>query len=232
MKIDVWSDFVCPFCYIGKRRLEEALESFPHRDEVDVVYRSFELDPNAKKTSDESMAEHLSAKYNVSHEQAEGMCENMRKQAANENLTFDFINMKPSNSFDAHRLLHYAAQEGQMDKMAERLFYAFFTETKDLSDHATLMTLGEEVGLEGAKISAMLKSEEFSKEVRNDESLGSQLGIQGVPFYVFDQKFAVSGAQPLEMFQQALNKAWEENQKFDVIGNEGDSCTTDSCDVN
>ncbi|WP_270182381.1 DsbA family oxidoreductase [Alkalihalobacillus sp. CinArs1] len=231
MKIEIWSDFVCPFCYIGKRRLETALQSFPQRDEVTVAYRSFELDPNAEKATGKGKAELLASKYNVSLEQAEGMCENMRQQAENEGLTFDFKNMKPTNSFDSHRLLQFAAKHDLMEKMAERLFYAYFTETEDISDLDTLCNLAEEVGLDRAEVNDVLSSEEFSKEVRFDESLGSQLGIQGVPFYVFNEKYAVSGAQPPEMFQQALNKAWEEDKQLQVITSEGDACGTDSCDI-
>ncbi|WP_377891514.1 DsbA family protein [Alkalihalobacillus sp. R86527] len=231
MRVEIWSDFVCPFCYIGKRRLENALQTFPHRDQVTITYRNFELDPNAEKSSGKSKAELLASKYNVSLEQAEGMCENMRQQAENEKLTFDFKNMKPTNSFDAHRLLQYAAKQNVMEQMTERLFYAYFTETKDISDHETLCELAEEVGLNTTEVSAMLHSEEYAKEVRYDESLGSQLGIQGVPFYVFDEKFAVSGAQSPEMFQQALNKAWDESKGLEVLSSDGDSCATDSCDI-
>lgn len=231
MRVEIWSDFVCPFCYIGKRRLENALQTFPHRDQITVTYRSFELDPNAEKSPGQSKAELLASKYNVSLEQAEGMCENMRQQAENENLIFDFKNMKPTNSFDAHRLLQYAAKQDLMEKMTERLFYAYFTETKDISDHETLCKLAEEVGLNTTEVRSMLQSDEYAKEVRYDESLGSQMGIQGVPFYVFNEKYAVSGAQPVEMFQQALNKAWEENKEFEIISSDGDSCGPESCDV-
>ncbi|MDQ0484736.1 DsbA family oxidoreductase [Guptibacillus hwajinpoensis] len=231
MQVEVWSDFVCPFCYIGKRRLENALSSFPYRDQVEVIFRSFELDPNAKEADGESMAELLSAKYNVSLEQAKGMCENMRQQAAGEDLTYDFDKMIPTNSFDAHRLVHYATENEKMNEMSERLFYAFFTESKNIGDHETLASLGEELGFDGEDIKRMLSSEEYTKEVRNDESMGSQLGIQGVPFFVFDGKYAVSGAQPSEMFEKALVKAWGDGQTLEVVGEDTNSCTTDSCDM-
>ncbi|TKD68638.1 DsbA family oxidoreductase [Pseudalkalibacillus hwajinpoensis] len=231
MQIEVWSDFVCPFCYIGKRRLENALSTFPQRDQVDVIFKSFELDPNAKETNGESMAELLSAKYNVSLEQAHGMCENMKQQAAGEDLTYDFDKMIPTNSFDAHRLVHYATEHGISNEMSERLFYAFFTESKNIGDHETLASLGEELGLDATDIKRMLGTDEFSKEVRNDEAMGSQLGIQGVPFFVFDGKYAVSGAQPVEMFEQALTKAWGEGNKLEVVGGDAEACTADSCDL-
>ncbi|MGB7999807.1 MAG: DsbA family oxidoreductase [Anaerobacillus sp.] len=231
MRIEVWSDFVCPFCYIGKRRLESALQTFPQRGQVEVVFKSFELDPNAKESTGESMAELLAAKYNVSIEQAQGMCENMRQQATGENLTYDFDKMIPTNSFDAHRLVHYAKKHGKSNEMSERLFYAFFTEAKDIGDHKTLAALGEELGLDPKDIKRMLGTEEFTKEVRSDEAMGSQLGIQGVPFFVFDGKFAVSGAQPVEMFEQALVKTWEEGNNFEVVGGDAEACSADSCDL-
>nr|WP_286170752.1 DsbA family oxidoreductase [Bacillus sp. NTK071] len=176
------------------------------------------------------MAELLSAKYNVSLEQAHGMCENMRQQAAGEDLTYDFDKMIPTNSFDAHRLVHYAKEIGKSNEMSERIFYAFFTESRNIGDHETLASLGDELGLDGTDIKRMLGTDEFSKEVRNDEAMGSQLGIQGVPFFVFDGKYAVSGAQPVEMFEQALAKAWGEGNKLEVVGGDADSCTADSCD--
>ena len=230
MRIEVWSDFVCPFCYIGKRRLESALQTFPQRDQVEVVFKSFELDPNAKESNGESMAELLAAKYNVSLEQAQGMCENMRQQAAGENLTYDFDQMIPTNSFDAHRLVHYAGAYGKSNEMSERLFYAFFTESKNIGDHETLSSLGEAIGLDAKDIKRMLGTEEFTKEVRNDEAMGSQLGIQGVPFFVFDGKYAVSGAQPVEMFEQAIEKAWGEGNNLEVVGGNAEACSADSCD--
>ncbi|WP_226659676.1 DsbA family oxidoreductase [Pseudalkalibacillus hwajinpoensis] len=231
MQIEVWSDFVCPFCYIGKRRLEHALSTFPHRDQVDVIFKSFELDPNAKESNGESMAELLAAKYQVSLEQAQGMCENMRQQAAGENLTYDFDKMIPTNSFDAHRLVHYAKEYGKGNEMSERLFYAFFTESKNIGDHETLALLGEDLGLKAIDIRQFLRTDEFTSQVRQDEAMGSQLGIQGVPFFVFDGKYAVSGAQPVEMFEQALTKAWEEGNKLEVMSGEAAACTADSCDI-
>ncbi len=231
MKIEVWSDFVCPFCYIGKRRLESAISTFPQHDQVEVVFKSFELDPNAKESNGESMAELLAAKYNVSLEQAQGMCENMRQQAAGENLTYDFEKMIPTNSFDAHRLVHYATGHDKSNEMSERLFYAFFTESRNIGDHATLASLGEEVGLDATDIKRMLETDEFTKEVRADEAMGSQLGIQGVPFFVFDGKYAVSGAQPVEMFEQALTKAWGEGKKLEVVGDDAEVCSAESCDI-
>lgn len=231
MQIEVWSDFVCPFCYIGKRRLEHALSTFPQGDQVEVVFKSFELDPNAKESKGESMAELLAAKYQVSLEQAQGMCENMRQQAAGENLTYDFDKMVPTNSFDAHRLVHYAKGYGKGNEMSERLFYAFFTESKNIGNHETLALLGEELGLTATDIRKMLRTDEFTSQVRQDEAMGSQLGIQGVPFFVFDGKYAVSGAQPVEMFEQALTKAWGEGNKLEVMSGDAEACTADGCDI-
>ncbi|KUP08083.1 DSBA oxidoreductase [Bacillus coahuilensis m2-6] len=231
MQVEVWSDFVCPFCYIGKRRLEKALETFPHKNQVEVIFRSFELDPNAPKEGKQSMAEILATKYRVSLEQAKGMCDNMAAQAKQEELDYYFDTMIPRNSFDAHRVVHYASKHGKMNEMSERLFYAFFTESKDIANPDTLVTLASEVGLDGFDVLRMLTSDEHKKDVRNDEVLGSKLGIKGVPFFIFNKKYAVSGAQPLQVFQEVLEKSWNENKDIEVVASEGEHCTADSCDV-
>ncbi|MCP8969623.1 DsbA family oxidoreductase [Ectobacillus ponti] len=229
MKIEIWSDFACPFCYIGKRRLEGALQAFPQRDKVEVVYRSFELDPSMARDVGMDMYEILANKYGGGREQAKGMCDNMAEQAKTVGLDFRFDTLIPTNTFDAHRLSHLAAAHGKMGEMTERLLHAYFTESKHLGDHAVLADLAAEAGLDREEAVAVLAGDAYSDEVHADEDFGQQLGIRGVPFFVFNQKYAVSGAQPTEVFAEVLQKVWQEEQPLQVLS-EGAVCTDDSCD--
>lgn len=210
MKIEVWSDFGCPFCYIGKRRLERALESFSHRDEIELVYRSFELDPGAPKDTESSIHELLAVKYGLSLEQAQESNRNVAQQAQTEGLTYNFDTIIPTNTFDAHRLAHYAGEQGRAKEMTERLFRAYFTDSLHIGDWDTLVRLAEEVGLEGTAVREVLEQDTYADVVREDENEARRLGIRGVPFFVLRGKYAVSGAQPLEIFQGALLRAWED----------------------
>ncbi|MDU0329536.1 MULTISPECIES: DsbA family oxidoreductase [Paenibacillus] len=210
MKIEVWSDFGCPFCYIGKRRLERALESFSHRDEIELVYRSFELDPGAPKDTESSIHELLAVKYGLSLEQAKESNRNVAQQAQTEGLTYNFDTIIPTNTFDAHRLAHYAGEQGKAKEMTERLFRAYFTDSLHIGDRDTLVRLAEEVGLDGAAVREVLEQNTYADAVREDENEARRLGIRGVPFFVLRGKYAVSGAQPLEIFQGALLRAWED----------------------
>jgi len=210
VKIEVWSDFGCPFCYIGKRRLERALESFSHRDEIELVYRSFELDPGAPKDTESSIHELLAVKYGLSLEQAKESNRNVAQQAQTEGLTYNFDTIIPTNTFDAHRLAHYAGEQGKAKEMTERLFRAYFTDSLHIGDWDTLIRLAEEVGLDGAAVREVLEQNTFADAVREDENEARRLGIRGVPFFVLRGKYAVSGAQPLEIFQGALLRAWED----------------------
>jgi len=234
MKVEIWSDFMCPFCYIGKRRFESALEQFPNKDQVEVVYRSFELDPNASYKPGVSMDELLASKYGMSLEQAKAANANVTQQAAGVGLTYHMDRIIPANSFDAHRLVHFAAQHGKMKEMTERLFYAYFTEGGNLEDKNLLSDLAAEVGLDREQAAATLDSDAFQTEVRADEAAASQLGIRGVPFFVLGGKYAVSGAQPLEVFTDALDKAYREANPLVMMNDSGDNggmCTDGSCDL-
>jgi len=211
MKIEVWSDYLCPFCYIGKRKFENALVQFPHRDSVEVVFRSFELGPDAPRDPGISMDQILTSKYGMSLEQAKAANDNVASQAQTVGLTYHFDTMIPTNSFDAHRLTHYAAAQGKANEMQERLFQAYFTDSLHIGDRETLAQLGAETGLDRNEVSAMLASDQYAQDVRADEQEGSQLGIKGVPFFVINRKYAVSGAQPSEVFLEALQKAWSED---------------------
>lgn len=210
MKIEVWSDFSCPFCYIGKRRLEKALEAFEHREEIQVVYRSFELDPEAPKDAELSIHELLAVKYGLSLLQAKESNQNVAAQAKAEGLDYHFDTAIPTNTFDAHRLSHYAGEKGKAKEMTERLYRAYFTDSLHIGDRDTLVRLAEEAGLDGREAGEVLDQNRYADQVLEDEREARQLGIRGVPFVVLRGKYAVSGAQPLEIFQGALLRAWED----------------------
>ncbi|CDQ41014.1 MULTISPECIES: DsbA family oxidoreductase [Virgibacillus] len=213
MKIEIWSDFVCPFCYIGKRKLENALETFSHRNEVTLEFKSYELDPESEAMPNETIHEHLSNKKGMSLDQAKQMNKNVGKQAEQVGLTYRFDTMQHTNTFDAHRLAKYAEKQGKGRDMAERLMHAYFTESKLISDYPTLAELAADVDLNKQDVLGMLESNEYTKHVREDESQAREIGVQGVPFFVFNEKYALSGAQPQEVFEEVLNQIWEEEQK-------------------
>lgn len=234
MKIEVWSDFVCPFCYIGKRRLEEALASFPYRENVEVVFRSFELDPHAKKETPLSIHEIIAQKYGISVEEAKRANADIGKQAEALGLTFRFETMKPTNTFDAHRLAQYAKEKGKLDEVVERLFYAYFTESKRISDRNVLLELAEAAGLDRKETEAVLADGRYAEQVRHEEAIAAQLGVRGVPFFVLNQKYAISGAQPVDVFRQALEKVWAEEQQsssLQSLAEEGKTCTDGNCAI-
>ncbi|WP_010677847.1 DsbA family oxidoreductase [Bacillus timonensis] len=236
MKIEVWSDFVCPFCYIGKRRLEEALEQFPNRDQVEVEFKSFELDPNAKLYSGQSIHELLASKYGTSVAQAQQMNENVGQQAEGVGLKYDFEKMKHTNTFDAHRLAKYAATIGKEKELTELLLHSYFEEGKLISDHDVLADLAESVGIARGEVLDVLRDEKkFANEVRIDEAIAQQIGVTGVPFFVINQKYSISGAQPTSTFLGALQQVWKEENPApkltDLSSNQGAVCTDESCDI-
>ena len=210
LTVEIWSDVVCPWCYIGKRRFEAALEAFEHADEVTVMWRSFELDQEAPRQPEGTAAERLAAKYGMSVERAETLNAEMTERAAGEGLEFHFETARGGNTFDAHRLIHLAATYGHQAAAQERLMRAYFTDGEAIADPETLIRLMTELGVEEAEARDVLATERFTDDVREDELLASQLGIQGVPFFVFERKLGVSGAQPPEVLVQALQRAWDE----------------------
>src|SRR3981081_693965 len=187
MKIEIWSDVVCPWCYIGKRRFESALAQFSHRDDVEVMWRSFELDPSAPALRTGDNAERLAAKYGMSQQQAIDSQDRLTQMAAQEGLAFRFDLSQSGNTFDAHRLLHLAAEHGLQDDAKERLFRAYFSEGEPIGDAETLVRLVAEVGVPSAEAQAVLASAKYTEEVRADEREATELGINGVPFFVVDR---------------------------------------------
>jgi len=210
VKVEIWSDVVCPWCFIGKRRFETALDRFEHRADVEVEFRSFELNPNAEFQPEGTLEEALARKYGVSLEQAHAMNARVVDAAAGEGLQYRFDIARRGNTFDAHRLIHLAAADGLQAAMKERLMAAYFMEGRAIGDRDTLVELAGEVGVDPGRARAALDSDEYADDVRADEREAAELGITGVPFFVINRRYGVSGAQPPEVMLKALAAGWEE----------------------
>lgn len=215
MKVEIWSDMVCPFCYIGKRRYEAALSKFAHADDIEIVWHSFQLNPilEVNKEKRESVYEYLAKAKGVSYEQSVKMHEGVEKMANEVGLEYRFDKAVVTNSQNAHRVMQMAQNNGLGDEAEEQLFKAYFTEGKDLNDVATLVQIGVEIGLDAKAVTTMLAGNDYIKEVTDDMQEANKLGINGVPFFVFDRKYAVSGAQPVDTFLQTLQAAHAAWQK-------------------
>ncbi|CAN5478625.1 DsbA family oxidoreductase [soil metagenome] len=231
MHIEIWSDVVCPWCYIGKRRLEEALAAFPHRDEVEIVWRSYQLDPTAPRVATESMAEALGRKYGGGLDGAREMMANVQQVAAEVGL--DYSRMSESlrvNTIDAHRLLHAAGD--LRGELKEALLRAYFVELRNVADHDELTAIATEVGLAEDDVRRVLASDEHLADVEADVEAAQELGAGGVPFFVVDRRYGISGAQPVEVFAQTLERAWADRAPLTVVGSEsggGAVCGPDGC---
>lgn len=212
MKIEIWSDFVCPFCYIGNKHLENALEKFEYADEVEIEFKSYELDPTAKHVPGKTMAEILAESKGLPMAQVEQMNQQITQMAESTGLTFNNATAQYANTFDAHRLFQYAKSIGKGYDYDERLKKAYFTDSLLISDFDTLVELAGEIGIDKEEARAILESDRYAEEVRADVQEARQIGVQGVPFFVFDRKYAVSGAQPEEVFTQTLETTWSEKQ--------------------
>ena len=234
MRVEIWSDVVCPWCYIGKRRFETALATFEHRDEVEVVWRSFELDPRTT-ASDIDLIEHLSAKYGVSREEAAGMNERVTRLAAGEGLGFRLDIARRGNTFDAHRLLHLAAERGVQGELKEGLLAAYQTGGRPIADHDALTDVAVVVGLDEAEVRAVLSGQAYGADVRADEADARRLGISAVPAFVVDRRYAVTGAQPPEVLLALLEQAWAERSHVRLVtvpgDDEADACDPEGCEV-
>jgi predicted DsbA family dithiol-disulfide isomerase len=209
MKVEIWSDVVCPFCYIGKRNFEAALERFAHRDEVEVIWHSFQLDPSTPRAIEGDLHDYLAARKGGTRAEAKAMNDQVAAMAATAGLSYDLDNARPSNTLDAHRVALLAAERGLQGQMVERLFAAYFTEGADLGDDATLARLAAEVGLSEQDVDDMLATDEHEDTVRRETLEAHRLGLSGVPAFVIDRALAVPGAQPPEVILGALEQAWE-----------------------
>lgn len=213
IKVEVWLDFVCPFCYIGKRRFESALEKFPHKNNVTVKYKSYELDPYAEVQPTENYYELISNKIGVSIEEVKKNASDICEQATSAGLTYHFDTIKPTNTFDAHRLAIYAAKQDKGNEMTERILKAYFTDSEHIGDHRSLAQLAAEIGLNLDAVLDFLQTKKYTRAVKEDQEQAMQIGVKRVPFYVFNEKYGVSGAQPPEVFTEVLEKVWEEEEE-------------------
>lgn len=232
VRIEIWSDVVCPWCYIGKRRLEKALAQLPHAREVEVRWRSFQLDPSAPTEPTESVVESLGRKYGGGPEAGRRMVDQVQAVAAEEGLRFRHHAALRVNTFDAHRLLHLALADGGprlQGSLKEALLDAYFVQTRNVADHDTLMALGARVGLDEVRAKEVLGTDAFADAVQADLGAAAALGAQGVPFYVVDRRYGVSGAQPVEVFGQVLHRAWRESHPEPEMLTDGDVCGPDGC---
>ena len=228
MEVEIWSDIVCPWCYVGKRRFEAALAGFEHRDAVNVTWRSFELDPTAPRERAEDGATHLANKYGGTREQALEMQRSMTEAAAADGLGFRFDIARSGNTFDAHRLVHLGAAHGVQDAVKERFMRAYLTEGEPIGDPGALALLAADAGLPEDEVREVLVTERFAEEVREDERTAQGLGIHAVPFFVVDRKFGASGAHPPAALAQLLDRAWQEHTPLATVA-AGEACGPDGC---
>ncbi|WEG14796.1 DsbA family oxidoreductase [Pullulanibacillus sp. KACC 23026] len=236
MKIELWSDFVCPFCYIGKQRLEMAISRFPHKEEVEVIYKSFQLDPHAEAYSEKSIYEVLAAKFGSTVEQVKKMNESLIQQAAEIGLDFNYEIMKPTNTLDAHRLAKLAKSLDKEHALTNLLLKGYFTDGKNIGDPNTLLDLAEKAGIDRESASKVLNTPDaYLADVQKDIEEAQAIGVQGVPFFVVNRKYAISGAQPLETFVGALNQIWQEEHPAPTLktfgSTDADVCADDSCAI-
>jgi predicted DsbA family dithiol-disulfide isomerase len=232
VQIEIWSDVVCPWCYIGKRRFESALATFAHADDVEIVWRSFELDPRGPRERPGDYASRLASKYGMSHDRAMKTLHHMTDVAAEEGLEFDFARTRAGNTFDAHRVIHLAAERGVQGAVKERLLRAYFTEGEPIGDPDTLVRLAGEAGLDEAEVKDVLSGDAYASHVRADEAAAEELDVTGVPFFLIDRKFAVSGAQSTDVFSRVLDRAWEKSHPvIEIVAEGGDACDDGSCAV-
>ncbi len=234
MRIDIWSDVVCPWCYIGKRRLEKALAGFAHADDVEIHWRSFQLDPSAPTEPVETVAEGLGRKYGGGTEAGAEMIDRVEAVAAEEGMVWRYRESQRVGTVDAHRLLHLAHAEGGAElqgQVKEALLHAYFAEARNIADHGELRDITGSAGLSATAVDRVLASDEFTDEVWADIEQAQALGATGVPFFVVDDLYGVSGAQPVEMLTQVLERAWSESHPSIEIVASGETCGPDGCAI-
>jgi predicted DsbA family dithiol-disulfide isomerase len=210
MEIEIWSDVMCPFCYIGKRKFEQAVAQFPEREHLHVIWKSYQLSPDLVTDPNKDINQYLAEHKGMSVEEAKGLNDQVTQMAAEVGLEYNFDQSVLANSFDAHRFTHFAKQYNKQMEAEEMLFKAYFTDGKNIDDHDTLIQLGLEIGLDPALLEVALHNGSYAEEVRSDIYEAQQVGVRGVPFFVIDRKYAISGAQDSKTFLQALEKAYAE----------------------
>lgn len=228
MKVDIWSDVMCPFCYIGKRKFESALAQFPNGKDIEIEWHSFQLDPDITAQPGKDVYAYLAERKGMTVEQSKQMHKQVVQMAAGEGLQYNFDKAVIANSFDAHRISHLAKKHGKGDAMEEQLFHGYFTEGKDIANHDVLIEMAKNIGIPEQEVIDVLNSKQYADAVEADIVRASQIGVRGVPFFVLDNKYAISGAQPSETFLQALAQAWSEyekaNPKLTVVGGDATVC--------
>ena len=234
MKIEIWSDVMCPFCYIGKRKFEKAFEQFPEKNNVQIEWKSFQLSPDMKTDPSKNIHQFLADHKGMSLQEAKGMNDQVTRMAAQSGLEYNFDKSVVANSFNAHRFAHFAKAHGKQDEAEELLFRSYFSDGKNIDDYATLIQLGTEIGLDAKELQSALESGQYANEVRADIAEAQQVGVRGVPFFVFNRKVAVSGAQESTAFLQTLETSfaeWRKEHPADAMTIiEGASCAPDgSC---
>jgi len=213
MKVEIWSDVMCPFCYIGKRKFETALNQFPEKENVQLIWKSFQLSPDMKTDPGKNINQFLAAHKGITLQEAKRMNDHVTQLAAKVGLVYDFDKAIVANSFNAHRLVHFAKHHGKQNEAEEQLFKAYFTDGKNTDDTTTLIQLGTEIGLDATALKTVLETDKYAEDVKADIQEAHQIGVRGVPFFVFDRKYAVSGAQESPVFLQTLEKSFAEWQK-------------------
>lgn len=213
MLVEIWSDIVCPWCNVGRARFAKALERFEHRDEVEIRFRSYELDPNAPARRDGSMAEHISLKYGMDVEEAQKMNDHLEEVAAVDGVEIHFDRFRAGNTFDAHRLLHMAADRGCQVQVNDALLEAVFRDGVATGDHDALTSVVVAAGLDEGEVRQVLATDAYAAEVEADERRAQQLNITGVPYFVFDGRFVVPGAQSVDRFELALDTVWQKTHE-------------------
>ena len=228
MKVEIWSDVMCPFCYIGKRNFENALAQFADKENIEIEWKSYQLDPSMPEVAAESQEDYLVKHKGISREQVRGMLANVTEMAKQAGLEYHLDKSVMVNSQKAHQLIQFAKTKNLGDQIEERLFKAYFTEGKNVADLETLTQLGKEVGLDENELQAAFTDDQYLYQMKQDIQEGANLGVKGVPFFVFDRKYGVSGAQPAEAFLETLSKSFDEwrekNPEVKLQMTQGQSC--------
>ncbi|RZK52664.1 MAG: DsbA family oxidoreductase [Pedobacter sp.] len=238
MKVEIWSDVMCPFCYIGKRHFEKAIEKLPFKDDIEVEWKSFQLNPEYHNTTNEDLYTYLAKSKGMSVVQAKQMTGQVVGMASSVGLNLNFDTNVPANSFDAHRFLHFAKSKGLQDQAEEALFNAHFMGAKDIAKHETLISIAKDLGLNATETLNVLQGDDFAEAVGYDVYESQQIGIRGVPYFVFDRKYALSGAQPIPAFEQAIVQSfteWQATQPKTLLKslnkNDDAICDENGCEI-
>lgn len=226
MKIEIWSDYACPFCYVAKSHFEQALAEFIGKDDVQIIHKAFRLDPNAGDTPNYSMLEKLQKNYGKSRDEAVAMMKYINQAGEQAGVVMNVENTQNTNTLNAHRLLKLAEHHGLGDALNDKLYFAYFAESQNLADKSVLADIAEQIGLNRDEVAKMLSSDDYVDECLADEQEARQKGIHAVPMFVFDEKYGVSGAQPKELFLQTLTQSYDEHQVQNLAGA---SCGIDGC---